>query len=252
MSKFLKNLLGKSKSSSEIFYKKTEIKKFPESKLDPASWPQAWKNIEYKGYQRMKSIKIFPDRALKIRLSDALINRKSNREFNNKKLYFKTISTLLYYSAGINSEKSSNLKYRFYPSAGARYPIEIYLLSINSELPNGLYHYYIKNNLLEELLTFEKLNLNLFFDQDWIKNSGIIIILTGVYKRTTQKYGDRGYRYVLIEAGHLSQNLYLIASALNLSSCAIGGFVDDTLNELLDISNKKEHVIYCLALGRFK
>jgi len=63
------------------------------------------------------------------------------------------------------------------------------------------------------------------------------------------KYKDRGYRYIFIEAGHLGQNISLVAKNLNLSTCAIGGFIDEELNNLLDIDSQKESVIYIFAVG---
>ncbi|MBM3712971.1 MAG: SagB/ThcOx family dehydrogenase, partial [Actinobacteria bacterium] len=179
---------------------------------------------------------------------DALIQRKSSRIFT-KRLSLSQIGTLLYYSSGINKNKHFNEPYRFYPSAGARYPLELYIISLRSNLPSGLYHYYVKNHSLEVLLRMEKFDFNKYLLQKAFNKCSVLIIITAVFQRNLMKYGDRGYRYILIEAGHVGQNIYLLSSALNLNCCAVGGFVDDSLNNLLHIDGLHESVLYVFAVG---
>jgi SagB-type dehydrogenase family enzyme len=85
---------------------------------------------------------------------------------------------------------------------------------------------------------------------DFISETGALMLISAVLSRTTVKYGHRGYRFALIEAGHIGQNIYLLSEKKNLGCCALGGFLDDKLNELLDLEN--EPVIYALALGSKK
>jgi SagB-type dehydrogenase family enzyme len=156
---------------------------------------------------------------------------------------------LLYYSAGLKTKKINKHVGRFYPSAGARYPLELYIVSLNSQLPRALYHYYPKEHGLEKMWLYNENQIALCFDQDWIKKASIILLISAVFKRTTTKYGDRGYRHVLIESGHMGQNIYLISSALNLSCCSIGGFFDLKLNRLLEVDGVEEAIIYAFAIG---
>jgi len=88
-----------------------------------------------------------------------------------------------------------------------------------------------------------------YFSQIWTKNAAGFIVISCVFKRTIGKYQDRGYRYVLLEAGHAAQNIYLVSAGLKLSCCAIGGFTDNLLDESLDIDGVDESVLYILAIG---
>ena len=159
------------------------------------------------------------------------------------------ISNLLYYSAGLRSKNSSMVGNRFYPSGGARYPLEVYLLPINTVLPPKIYHYYPKNHSLECLFPLKNFSFKNYFNQPWLSHSAFLIIITAVFKRTMVKYGDRGYRHILLEAGHLGQNFYLTSAGLNLGCCAIGGYYDQRLEKLLQIDGVKESIVYVLAFG---
>ncbi|MBI2641937.1 SagB/ThcOx family dehydrogenase, partial [Candidatus Roizmanbacteria bacterium] len=136
--------------------------------------------------------------------------------------------------------------------AGARYPLEIYLVVLNCfNLDEGLYHYNVKENILELLLKkdLSELLSKATGGEFWIKSIGVVFIITGVLDRTRIKYGDRGYRFVLIEAGHLAQNICLKATEFGLGTCPIGGFIDDEVNQLLDIHIQKEFTLYLIAIG---
>lgn len=82
------------------------------------------------------------------------------------------------------------------------------------------------------------------------KKSGILILLSAVFSRSEIKYGSRGYRHILTEVGHLSQNIYLASAALKLDCCSIGGYMDDKLNELLDLDGLEESVVGVTAVGK--
>lgn len=248
----LDRLLGKPYADFEKFHQKTKIKKLNVDLLDPNKWPKEWKTVQFKGYGRLAEIVLPKSQSLtNYSLHTALKKRSSIRKFSNQPLPLEKLSTLLYYSAGLNNIKNSTIRGRFYPSAGARYPLELYFISLNSQLPMGLYHYYLKNHSLEKLLTFDKFDFAKYFNQNWISTVGAFIIITAIFKRTTMKYADRGYRHILQESGHMGQNIYLLSSTLNLSCCAIGGYLDDKINELLDIDGINESVVYILAVGTY-
>lgn len=246
-------LLGKSLKLFEKFHNSTKIKKLPK-KVDSSEWPKEWKTVYYKGYERFDEF-ILPKPVLPKRISfkDVLVNRKSERGFSSQPLSLEKLSTLLYYGAGMKKQHEIDEK-RFYPSAGSRYPLEVYILSTNvSEVVSGVYHYYLKEHSLEELVLFKRnSNFKELFSQEWVHKAAITIVITAVPRRSTMKYEDRGYRHILAEAGHLAQNLYLISSALNLACCAIGGYVDNNIHELLDIDGVNESVVYVLAVGEKK
>ena len=82
-----------------------------------------------------------------------------------------------------------------------------------------------------------------------LADSAVTFILSAVFDRTRSKYGERGYRYVYMEAGHISQNIYLQAVSLGLGSVSVGAFIDDAVNELIDVDGENEAAIYLHAVG---
>ncbi|MDO8269575.1 MAG: SagB/ThcOx family dehydrogenase [Candidatus Levybacteria bacterium] len=238
------DLLGKTLYSFEKFHKDTKI-----SLLDPqipsSEWPEEWKKIYFKAYSRFEEISLPSPDLGKVTFKEVLEKRSSKRIFSSD-ISKKELSNLLYYGAGLNKTKSNS---RFYPSAGGRYPLEVYFISINTELPRSLYHYCVKNNSMERLFTFDRKLLKSFFNQDWVKHAAGLIIITSVFKRNVIKYGDRGYRHILTEAGCMTQNFYLLCGALGISCCGIGGYLDDEINSYLDIDGLKEAVVGVIAVG---
>ena len=85
--------------------------------------------------------------------------------------------------------------------------------------------------------------------QEMVLHTGLVLVLTGIFARVHFKYVDRSYRYMLLEAGHLGQNVYLAATALGLAPCGIGAYFDDDLNRLLGVDGREEATVYLLAVG---
>lgn len=242
------------KKISQEYYNKTKIIKFDIKKTDVKTWPLSWKVIHAKTYPRLNSVKMSDNiNYISDPLGKILLERESGREFSKKKLDFNKLCELIFYSAGVvpGSSMDWDSSRRFYPSAGARYPLEVYLISNNmNDLKSGLYHYNIKENKFEEMLikNLEK-EMLIISGQEWIKNAQAVIVLTAVGFRTMEKYGDRGLRHIFIEAGHVGQNIYLVSKALGLKTCALGGFIEDKMHKLLDIDPDEEFVVYMLAVG---
>lgn len=234
-----------------------KIKKFSDTEKENSykNWPEAWKIVYYKAYPRFDQI-ILPDPSRsKFDLYSTLVSRKSCRNFSTQLIKLNQLSDLLYYSIGMKKiVENSSSNSRMYPSAGARYPLEIYLIVFKSEeLEMGIYHYHFKTHSLEVILQkpiLEQVMQQL--NQSWIREAGILIVLSAVFERTEMKYKDRGYRHILTEYGHIAQNLYLVSNALGLGICSIGGFIDDGLNRLLDIDGRIESVIGLIAVGNKK
>lgn len=245
----LNQVLRKPYYSWEKFHEITKFKKwapFPNLK----DWPKSWTTTFFKDYPRMDKIVLpLPIGLGKMTLQSALINRFSNRNYSNEPLTLEEISNLLYFSGGLRNNTSPWVGNRTYPSPGGRYAIEIYLISINSELKKGVYHYNLRSHSLEQLLVLDTFDSDFYFNQEWVKDTSVLIFMTAIFERNTIKYGERGYRHVLEEAGHIGQNFYLTATSLNIGVCGIGGYVDEDLNKLLDVDGIKETVIYVLGLG---
>lgn len=236
---------------SQSFHQKTKTRRFPKE-INPNKWPESWKKVFFKGYPRLQEI-LLPTPFLykKYSLKESLLARRSTRKFSKTPLTSKEVSSLLYYSSGLRRITLGQTANRFYPSAGARYPLEVYLAVLNVEgLDKGIYHYFPKNHSLEVLLT-DPFRRTLFrnIGQAWIKKSAVLFIISAVFYRSEVKYKDRGYRHVLTEVGHLTQNLYLVSSALALGCCSFAGYIDDGVNEILDLDGLEESVVGITAVG---
>ena len=179
-----------------------------------------------------------------ISLEEAILKRRSQRSFTKKELSWQEISQLLWACQGITAGKSG-FRFRASPSAGALYPMEIYLLS-----KEGLFHYLPEGNKLE--IVSEKDLRHDLTSQAWgqgaIKQAPIDIVICAIYERVTRKYRDRGIRYVHIEAGHIAQNIHLQAVALGLSSVPIGAFDDQGVKKVLSLPEDQQP-LYIIPVG---
>ncbi len=237
---------------AKFFHKQTRGL-LPKNLFDPKDWPLEWKKIYFKAYPRLEEFPLPKPKEPKIPLSKALKERQSSRSFSDKAVNLDELSTLLFYSAGIIKDADFwEETRRPYPSGGARYPLEIYLgvKSVENLLP-AVYHYNVKSHSLEKIggkEELEKFQDTIF--PSWAKDAALTVVITAVFDRTLQKYQDRGYRYILLEAGHLAQNFYLLAPALNLKCCGLGAFGEERLDRVLDIDGEIEGSLYVLVFGK--
>ena len=253
---FLKN--QNKRSISEKFNEQTQNRKL--NAVDSTDYPESWIKVHFKTYPRLDKIKLISFNRSKNKNSilNLIDSRVSVRKYTGSQISIKELSFLLQGSAGINRFDNGHdfdSSKRRYPSAGARYPLEVYPLIFNCKgLAKGLYHYNVKDNSLELLLKKDLSNWlkNALGGEEWPLGSSVIIIITTVLGRTTVKYGDRGYRYSLIEAGHMAQNLHLLSTELRLGSCAMGGFLDKEFDKLLDITMQKEFTLYLISIGKYE
>ena len=216
--------------------------------------------IAYKIYPNTKTIPMPKNEPHKWSQQDnsflhALLSRKSVRAFQPKSINLKELSALLTLSCGLRNDHPDSI-FRTYASAGARYPIEVYTIIFQSDdLERGIYHYNICDNTLELIKAGDyRDQVNDFYrNQDTIieMNFPCLILFSTISERTMEKYGERGYRFILLDAGHMSQNLYLTATYLNLGMVALGAGAasDDQLNDLLGLAYQQESVFYGFAVG---
>jgi SagB-type dehydrogenase family enzyme len=187
--------------------------------------------------------------------------RRTARQFAGRSLTVEEVSKLLHFSYGITcASPIAKLpgEYQYFraaPSAGALYPLEIYLVSWGvSGLDHGVYHYRVVDHALELLRTgdFSQHAGEYIFLTNVAKEACVLLLISAVFHRTMFKYSERGYRFVLLDAGHLGQNICLMATAMNLGVLPIGGFLDDDLNRFLDLDGVHEAVVYPLLVGTIK
>jgi SagB-type dehydrogenase family enzyme len=193
---------------------------------------------------------------LALSLDQAIGRRRSSRGFAACGVEFATLATLLHAAYGQTLDNTAGMfprPFRTVPSAGALYPLEIYFHSVHvQDLDAGLYHYdaardvvrliregdgsrFIAEGLVQRNLPFE---------------ASLMFFVTGIPRRCTFKYRERGYRFMLIEAGHVAQNLSLAAAGLNMGSLCIGGFLDEKIDEFLDLDGLDHSSLYLIAVGK--
>lgn len=183
---------------------------------------------------------------------DEVINRRrSIRSFSTKAITLEQLSYLLWACTGIQ-RKEEGFAFRTAPSAGALYPIETYLIVNHIErIENGVYHYDIQHHRLDQLklgdYSIEIAQAALH--QDMCAHAAVIFVWTAIFNRSKCKYGQRAYRYIYLDAGHIAENLALGAVSLSLGSCPIAALYDDEVNSLIDVDGIKESVIYLSAVG---
>jgi SagB-type dehydrogenase family enzyme len=187
---------------------------------------------------------------------EALLMRRSRREFAKTPLPFSVAAKLLHHAYGVTGTLDAGPAHRqslrAAPSGGALYPIEVYLLARNVEaLPSGIYHFNPAANHLEQLCAKDPFaDLIRITYAEELRDAAFVLALTGVSIKNRVKYGERGYRFMLMEAGHISQNFLLSATAMNLNAFTLGGFVDDELDRLLQVDGFEETALYLMAAGK--
>lgn len=158
----------------------------------------------------------------------ALLDRRSVRDLRDEPLTINEVSQLLWAAQGITDSRG----FRTAPSAGALYPLELYIAIVNVKgIAKGAYKYNPHNHELVKVKHGDVKNeLTLAaLGQYWLRKGAAVIVLSAVYERTTKKYGERGNRYVHMEAGHAAQNIYLQAHSLNLGTVVMGAFWDEAV-----------------------
>lgn len=237
------------KGVGEKFQQETKYSRYSMGRggLDWKSQPDLYKN-----YPNSKKIKLEkPEILSKLTLNDVLKKRRSNRNFSQRPILKQQISYLLWASTGIQ-RKEHGYEFRTAPSAGALYPIETYLV-INrvKDIPIGVYHYSIKDHLLEELKTGDFSNdiSQAALEQDMCTYAAIVIIWTAIFNRSKWKYGERAYRYIYLDAGHIAENFALASTSLGLGNCQIAALFDDEVNSIIDVDGINESVIYMSIAG---
>lgn len=193
----------------------------------------------------------------KVDLFEVLKRRRSARIFNEKKIMsFKDFCIYIQYSVG-KSYSYENFSFRTYPSGGAKYPIDIYIISRNVENIEDLriYKFDINLNRLYDMdIKISEKNLKEFCSASKYKykdysNCNLYIFLAASFNKSISKYGLLGYRLILFEAGHIGQNLSLVAERMALGSVAIGGFYEDKINKMLGLNDFNETIIYIFLIG---
>ena len=192
----------------------------------------------------------------KYTFEDIVQQRESARGFGPDDIPLDWLAKVLFMSYGITRSNEGTIfprPFRAVPSGGALYPLEIYLYPFRVDgLEQGLYHYNSEAHLLNLLRSTDDKSrlLSAFVQPELVRNAAVLILITAIFSRTLFKYGDRGYRFVMIEAGHLAQNAILTAGGLGLNIAPVGGYMDREIDSYLGVDGLNESTIYALVLGQ--
>jgi len=184
-------------------------------------------------------------------VEEAISRRRSRREYSGEPIKGEELSNLLWAAQGITDSVN---RFRAAPSAGATYPLEVYVVIGKGgieELSEGVYHYNPFEHILEKRVEGDLSEeiCSAAVSQPWVREAPINIILASIYERTTGRYGERGIRYVHMEAGHVGENIYLQAESLGLGTVVIGAFYDEWVQRLLELPENQKP-LYIIPVGR--
>lgn len=205
-----------------------------------------------KRHRHVSRVELPPPRLPPTRFADLIVRRRSRREFGPQPVGLDHLGTLLSAAYGVTATLDSGQPLRAVPSGGALYPLELYVAASSiSGLDSGLYHFDPFRTALERLRTFdprpELRELSPY--GDLLATAAAVVFVTAMFWRSRFKYGLRGYRFALLEAGHLGQNLLLAAAALELASLPVGGVYDRRVDEFLSVDGVNESVVYAFSFG---
>jgi len=181
-------------------------------------------------------------------IEEALLARRSIRNYREGALTLQELGQLLWAAQGITDPSGK----RTAPSAGALYPLEVYIVVGNVEgLDAGVYKYRPETHDLVKTLDGDRRKdlTRVALNQEYITQGAVDIIITAVYERVTRKYGDRGVMYTHMEAGHAAQNICLQVVPLNLGTVTIGAFENDGVRRVLELPIDEEP-LYIMPVGR--
>ena len=189
-------------------------------------------------------------------LRKVLEGRRSVRAYSEAPFSLGELSWLLWACQGVKEVVGRPATLRTVPSAGARHPFETYLLLNNVEgLKPGLYRFLATDHKLAVVSLDGDIADRVAescYRQRFVKTCAATFIFAAVQYRTYWRYGERGYRYMHLDAGHVSQNLYLAAEAIGGGACAIGAFYDEELNGVLGVDGEEQFAIYVTTTGKKK
>lgn len=247
-------------STAELYHENSKIKPF-DADWGAEYFSPAMNNVyrqvksPYKSYYRYDRTALpRPERGGE--LARILRGRRSVREFAKEPITRRLLGELLGLGCGVTGAQhlggSDYLLLRSNPSGGGLYPIEVYpIVFRGDDLAPGLYHYAPRDHALELVRAgdFQETVFQNTMKQPVVREASFALALSALTVRHMFKYGERGYRYLLLDAGHLAGNLYLTAVALGLGCTTIAGFIDDRMNELLEIDGVNEYALYLFIAG---
>jgi SagB-type dehydrogenase family enzyme len=242
----------------ELFHENSKLDRYAEPPAPRAVYERVLRrhaSLPYDGYPQI-SLPASTDLG-SLSVLECIQQRQSLRKIQPVAVSLAQLSTLLAHSYGITRSNEGTgvpLPFRATPSAGGLYPLELYVVSTPhvAGLEPGIYHYNSAGHQLSLMQAGDVLGAwaTKFIQAELVAHSSLLVVTTALFQRTVFKYKTRGYRYVLFEAGHVAQNLNLVATALKLGALNLGGFDDRALDRLLDLDGINHSTLYVAAIGQ--
>ena len=210
--------------------------------LRSLSWAVTEKKSAYRGEaMRLPS----PEVVGEVSLEEVIKSRRTVRSFRSEELDLKQLSQIFWAAQGVTADRGSM---RAAPSAGALYPMDVYAVTGEggvSGIEAGVYHYDFKRHRITPASGGDVRHLvaRAALSQNWMARAPVCLVITAEYGRINTKYGNRGVRYAMIEAGHIGQNIFLQVESLGLKAGIVGAFDDRRLNQILNIPLSHEPLL---------
>jgi SagB-type dehydrogenase family enzyme len=205
----------------------------------------------YTDFERIELPSAFPPAVTSF--DELARTRETARGFAPGALDLSQLAKILFMSYGQTRDNVGSVyprPFRIIPSGGALYPLELYVYAAQvADLQRGLYHYDPEAHVLHVLRIGAEPPIDAFVQRDLAESAAAMLFVSAVFVRATFKYGDRGYRFILLEAGHLAQNAVLTAHGVGLAVAPIGGYMDRELDQYLAIDGLNESTVYTLLVG---
>lgn len=206
------------------------------------------------GWAEAKGNKAYPEDVMKlpqaktqgtVAVEQAMNQRRTVRSFLPKMLSLDQLAQLLWSAQGITGNDGFK---RAAPSAGALYPMDVYVVTGQgcvAQIEAGVYHYDPRKHVLSQVAKNDLRDglARASLSQMWMAGVPVNLVITAEYNRVGLKYGERGVRYAMIEAGHIGQNIFLQAEALGLKAGIVGAFHDMKLSEVLNLPKAHEPLL---------
>ena len=247
---------GADDQSWEVFHENSKTSRYggmPPDGVIVANMARLWESLPFDRYQAVELSSSFTP--LGLSLEEAITARETARGMTHCRLTLENVGTIFHHAYGITRDERQRgfpRAFRTVPSGGSLYPLELFFHTGGVEgLSTGIYHYNAIRHNLRFLQPGDKSAeiAKGLVQQNLTADAAMIIFITAMFERSVFKYGDRGYRYVLLEAGHVAQNINLVATALGLGCVNIGGYFDRQIDDLLGLDGLTHSTVYIAAIG---
>ncbi len=240
----------------ELFHENSKMDRFTHPMDDPGAIAWMQQVSQTLSYDQLPAVPLpQTSEPLTMALGEAIAARRTPQRLSRDTISLESLTTILHSAYGVTqsaAQSRARRPLRSVPSAGALFPLEIFFHTRSvTDLEPGLYHYNPIRHELRRLRQGDQAAkiASALMQKQLAVEASLILMIGAMLERSVGKYGDRGYRFALLEAGHVAQNINLAACALGLASIDLGGYQDRLLDRLLGFDGLLQSVLYAVAVG---